>query len=130
MTAEDARQLVKTLTQATSEPTLDDDTIGVLVTRSALADRAGREPFAEDWIETYDVNAAARDGWLLKAAKAASTSNVRLGDLSVSSGEQHGGCIRMANEFAKRIQRAAVLGRSPVPVPLTLPPYALTEVFQ
>ena len=63
---------LKALTAWDSEPVLTEDDLAQALAAAALTDAAGLEPLNEEWSPTYDLNAAAAQGWLLKAAKAAS----------------------------------------------------------
>lgn len=51
-------------------PTLADGEIDELLVQSSLADPSGLAPLHEEWTPTYDLNAAAAAGWLIKAGRA------------------------------------------------------------
>lgn len=62
---------LKQLTAWDAEPTLTEDELTELLAATALEDAAGLAPLHEEWTPTYDLNAAASQGWLIKAARAA-----------------------------------------------------------
>lgn len=51
---------------------LTEDELTELLAAAALVDANGLAPLNEEWTPTYDLNAAASQGWLIKAARAAS----------------------------------------------------------
>jgi len=53
------------------EPVLSEDDLGELLAAVALQDANGLAPLNEEWTPTYDLNAAAVAGWLIKAGRAA-----------------------------------------------------------
>lgn len=71
MTAEEARLRLIAMTAAKREPELDEDTIDELLELATRADASGRVPTDEDWTPTFDLNAAAAEGWDRKAGLAA-----------------------------------------------------------
>lgn len=53
-----------------------------------------------DWNgELWDLTAAARDGWLLKASKASLTSDVVRGELEIKSSQLFDHCIAMSQKY-------------------------------
>lgn len=62
---------LKQLTAWDAEPALTEDELNELLAATALEDAAGLAPLNEEWTPTYDLNAAASQGWLIKAARAA-----------------------------------------------------------
>lgn len=49
----------------------DDTLLTRLIETHAVMDNEGRDPDHDDWVATYDLNAAASDIWTEKAAKVA-----------------------------------------------------------
>lgn len=47
----------------------------------------------------WDIQAAARAGWLLKASKASPTSDWQAGEMSIKSSQLFTHCLEMANRF-------------------------------
>jgi hypothetical protein len=66
---------LKQLTAWDAEPTLTETELEDVLTGVALEDPQGLAPLHEEWTPTYDINAAAAQAWLLKAAKAASLTD-------------------------------------------------------
>ena len=67
---ETPKDKLKRLTAYDIEPKLfEEDLDGILAT-VAMADKNGLAPTDEEWEPTYDLNAAAAAGWLVKAARA------------------------------------------------------------
>ena len=95
---ETPKEKLKKLTAWTTEPQLSDLEIDELLAQSSLADKAGNPPASEDWIPTYDVNAAAAAGWLIKAGRAASTTETAPDSVNVTS-RVFANCLRMARIF-------------------------------
>ena len=66
---------LKQLTAWDAEPTLTEDELTGLLDASALEDANGLAPLNEEWTPTYDLNSAAAQAWLIKAARAAATTD-------------------------------------------------------
>ncbi len=64
---------LKQLTAWDIEPELTEYDLGELLAAAALEDAAGLAPLNEEWTPTYDLNAAAAHGWLIKSGRAAAT---------------------------------------------------------
>lgn len=66
---------LKQLTAWDAEPALTEDDLDELLVGASLMDANGLAPLNEEWTPTYDLNAAAAQGWLIKAARAASLTD-------------------------------------------------------
>ncbi len=66
---------LKQLTAWDTEPALTEDDLDELLAATSLMDANGLAPLNEEWTPTYDLNAAAAQGWLIKAARAASLTD-------------------------------------------------------
>lgn len=75
MSEEDLVDLLERLTDASSDPALAEADLDDLVGVAARADEDGNYRGDDDWTPTWDVNAAAAEGWLRKAGKAAKNFN-------------------------------------------------------
>ena len=105
---ESAKEKLKKLTAWTTEPALTDVEIDELLAASGLADAEGNAPSSEDWTPTYDINAAAAEGWLIKAGRAASTTETEPDSLQVTS-RVFENCVRLARLYStKRAASARV----------------------
>lgn len=98
---ESAKDRLKKLTASSSEPALTDAEIEELLAANPVVDREGYGPESESWTPTYDVNAAAVEGWTIKAARAASTTEMDPDSLSVTS-KVFENCIRMARFYSRK----------------------------
>ena len=96
---------LKKLTASDTEPALTEDELGELLSDSSLEDREGRAPADEDWTPTYDLNAAAASAWLIKAARASSTTETDPDSLHVTS-KVFDNCRRMAAIFSSKGNRS------------------------
>lgn len=71
MQPSDAYQAILRMVQADQEPVLLDADIQALVSYARRADAFGLPPSDAAWTPTYDLNAAAAEGWRWKAGSAA-----------------------------------------------------------
>jgi hypothetical protein len=69
--AEVVDRLVR-LIDAETDPALSDDDMDDLLSIAARPDTSGRTRADDNWEPTWDLNAAAAEGWLRKASKAVS----------------------------------------------------------
>ena len=98
---ESAKEKLKKLTAWTTEPVLTDVEIDELLATSGLADAERNAPSSEDWTPTYDVNGAAAEGWLIKAGRAASTTETEPDSVQVTS-RVFENCVRMARLYSSK----------------------------
>ena len=98
---ESAKEKLKKLTASGDEPSLTDAEIDELLAASGIADAEGNGPASEGWTPTYDTNSAAAEGWMIKAARSASTTETDPDSLAVTS-RVFENCIRMAKHFSAK----------------------------
>ena len=67
----DSIDKLKQLTAWEAEPVLTEDDLSELLNAASLEDANGLAPLNEEWTPTYDLNAAAVAGWLIKAGRSA-----------------------------------------------------------
>lgn len=79
-------------------PTLTLTELDELLAAAALADKAGLAPPDPLWTPTYDLNAAAASGWLIKAGRASNTTETDPNSFYVTS-KIFDNCCRMASIF-------------------------------
>ena len=101
---ETPKEKLMKLTAWTTEPVLSETEIDELLAQSGVADKEGNGPASEDWIPTYDLNAAASSGWLIKAGRAAATTETEPDSVNVTS-RVFANCLRMARIYS--VKRAA-----------------------
>lgn len=92
---------LKRMTAWNAEPALTEIEIGELLAGAQVADENGASPQNDDWVPTYDLNSAAASGWLIKAARAANTTETEPESLSVSS-KIFDNCLKMARIYSRR----------------------------
>lgn len=90
---------LRTLTAADGVPKLTDDEIDRLLAKYAIADSDGLTPDDEDWVPTYNMRAAAREGWKLKMAKAAELTSTDLDGDRMSANQIFQHCREMLRQF-------------------------------
>lgn len=66
----DVRLLIARMTDASTDPQLSSEDLDDLIGVAARADEDGLYRGDDGWTETWDVNAAAAEGWRRKAARA------------------------------------------------------------
>lgn len=94
----DAIDKLKQLTAWDIEPTLTEDDLDELLAVAALEDADGLTPINEEWTPTYDLNTAAAQGWLIKAARAAAT--VETPEAGMVTSKVFDNCRAMARIYA------------------------------
>ena len=83
-------------------PELADGEIDELLIQFGLADSGGLGPIEEDWIPTYDLNAAAAAGWLIKAGRASELVEVDPPGSGLFSSKVFDNCRAMARIYAAK----------------------------
>jgi len=91
---------LKQLTAWDAVPELTEDDLEECLAGVALEDFNGFAPVNEEWTPTYDLNAAAAQAWLIKAARAAAT--VDEPTAGVVTSKVFDNCRTMAKMFADR----------------------------
>lgn len=110
-TPQDALATLTRLTAASTDPeaTLDPDELQDLLDAAQRRDSAGRPVDDPGWQPTWNLDAAAAEGWQAKAglvATSASTVNVE-GDRGPDS-FKYLNCVRQADHYARRAARASI----------------------
>jgi hypothetical protein len=88
-------------TQAASEPVLTEQELDDLLSMYALEDADGLAPDEVGWSGTWDMAAASRKGWLLKAGKVVSDVTYQADGASYSQSDMHAHCMAMAQSFGQ-----------------------------
>jgi hypothetical protein len=100
----DAKARLARMCAAAKEPTLTDGDLDDLVEIARRIDIDGLAPTDPDWTPTYDLDAAAVEGWQWKAAKAVGLSATAPGEEPRFNFTQRE-CLAMADRY--RRNRAA-----------------------
>ena len=95
---------LKLITAWETEPALTEDEVEDLLESAGIADADGFGPNDEEWTPTYDLNKAAADAWLIKAARAAATFEVDPPESGIVTSKVFDNCRRMASIYiGKRV---------------------------
>lgn len=89
--------------QPTVTPTLTNGELAILLTDSKRNDVDGLEPDDAGWTPTWNLRAAAADGWMLKAAKAAADYDVEAGSVKANRTGVYEMCMRMADKYRRAV---------------------------
>jgi hypothetical protein len=93
---------LKLITAWTDDPALSEDELEDVLAESALPDEEGKHREEEGWAPTYDINLAARDAWLIKAARAAALVEVDPPESGIVTSRIFDNCRRMARLYSAR----------------------------
>ncbi|MBK8305438.1 MAG: hypothetical protein WBC19_13410 [Pyrinomonadaceae bacterium] len=91
---------LKQLTAWDIEPTLTEDDLDELLAVAALKDADGLTPEEAEWTPTYDLNTAAAQAWLIKAARAAAM--VDTPEAGMVTSKVFDNCRAMARIYASK----------------------------
>ncbi|MFM9904817.1 MAG: hypothetical protein ACKVQJ_09630 [Pyrinomonadaceae bacterium] len=91
---------LKQMTAWEIEPALTEADLDELLAASALQDANGLAPLNEEWTPTYDLNAAAGRGWLIKAGRASSLVEVDPPGSGIVTAKVFENCRAMARLYA------------------------------
>lgn len=108
MDAATARARLERMTAASYHPKLDAAEVAELVVIAARADAVGHAPDHADWTPTYDLNAAAAEGWRWKAAKVAGNYDFGADGASFSRAQVAKECREQVALYAKRARSAGI----------------------
>lgn len=89
-------------TAATSRPVLSPATLERILDQWACADAEGRVPSDSGWVGTWDLNAAAAEGWRIKGGKVAGDFNFSADGASYSKADVLAHCLEMETKYASR----------------------------
>jgi len=93
---------LKLITAWEDDPALTEDELEDMLASAALPDDDGKTPESEGWSPTYDINAAARDAWLIKAARTAALVEIDPPESGIVTSKVFDNCRRMARLYADR----------------------------
>jgi len=99
---ETALEKLKKITAWESDPALTEDELEDLLEAAGLTDGEGFAPSHEDWTPTYDINKAAAEAWLIKAARAASLVEVDPPESGIVTSKVFDNCRQMARIYSSR----------------------------
>jgi len=102
-----ALEQLKNITAWESDPAITEDELEDLLEAAAMPDGTGKTPETEGWSPTYDINRAASEAWLIKAARAAALVEVDPPGSGIVTSKVFDNCRQMARLYASR--RSATL---------------------
>lgn len=85
---------------ATSRPVLAAASVEALLDAYPMPDADGRAPTDAGWVGTWDLNAAAAEGWRMKAGKVAGDFNFSADNASYSKADVLAHCLEMQTRYA------------------------------
>lgn len=100
MDREVALVLLSEKVAATSRPVLPEATVAALLDAYPMPDSEGRAPVDAAWVGTWDLNAAAAEGWRMKAGKVAGDFNFSADNASYSKADVLAHCLEMETKYA------------------------------
>ncbi|MGH9945565.1 MAG: hypothetical protein ACRD6X_00010 [Pyrinomonadaceae bacterium] len=98
---------LKKITAWETEPALTEDELEDLLEAAAMPDGNGELPASLDWTPTYDMNKAASDAWLIKAARASALVEVDPPGSGVFTSRVFDNCRTMARIYSARRRATA-----------------------
>ncbi len=93
---------LKRMTAWASEPVLTEDELTATLATFAREDLSGLAPVNEEWTPTYDLNAAAAQAWLIKAARASTLTEVDPPGSGIVSSKIFDNCRAMARIYGAK----------------------------
>lgn len=87
-----------------SEPTLSEAELGATLDAFSREDINGFAPINEEWTPTYDINAAAGQAWLIKAARASTLTEVDPPGSGIVTSKIFDNCRAMARIYGAKRQ--------------------------
>lgn len=103
ITRAQAKQRLERMTAASCEPVLSDDHIEDLIDMAKRPDQYGVAPSNSSWTPTFELNAGAAEGWRLKAALSAVSTDFTVDGASYSESQIFKHCEKMAAYYEARI---------------------------
>ena len=87
-----------------SEPTMTEDELNATLAAFARVDPGGLAPVNTDWEPTYDLNAAAAQAWLIKAARASTLTEIAPAGSGIVTSKIFDNCRTMARLYGAKRQ--------------------------
>jgi hypothetical protein len=86
-----------------AEPTLSESEVFALLDRARRADSTGLAFSDSGWTPTWDLNAAAAEGWRRKAGKVAGSFSFSTDGQSFNRSDMVKACLDMARTYSNRV---------------------------
>ena len=97
-----ALEKLKNMTAWESDPALSEDELEDLLAEAAIPDGEGIVPEGEGWEPTHDINRAASEAWLIKAARVAELVEVDPPGSGIVTSKIFDNCRAMARLYSAR----------------------------
>lgn len=94
------------MTSAESEPMLSDEDLSQLLELFGVPDTLDRPPSDLNWVPTYDLNAAAAEGWRWKAARASEMTAIDLDGTKLSAEQLFSHCEKMVFLYGRKVKQS------------------------
>lgn len=104
----DARALLERKVAHDQVPLLDEQDIDSLIALAKRPDSAGRLPSDAQWVPTWDLDAAAYEGWMWKAGRSAPDYSFTIEDETSHQNQVHQACLAKVREYADKLRRSGV----------------------
>ena len=102
MTLGEATIEMTSMCAAEEFPQLSPDEISRVISNASRRDEYGLLPYSSGWTPTYDLDAAAADGWRIKAAKWAGRIDISESGERMSRSQGHKMAMEMVKMYAGR----------------------------
>lgn len=86
--------------QPASDPVLSGDELDTILDLYALADAQGLAPYEDGWLGLWDIRAASRKAWQVKAAKVVADVDYDVDGAKYTQSQLHAHCLAQADLFA------------------------------
>lgn len=93
---------LKRMTAWEIDPALSEDDLNAALDTAPLPDLNGNSPADEEWQPTYDLNSAAAEAWLIKAARASALVEVGPPESGLTTSRVFDNCRQMARYYRSR----------------------------
>jgi hypothetical protein len=97
-----ARVVLSNYVAASARPVLSADDLDALLDLYQTPDADGRLVSDDGWVPTWDLNAAAAEGWRWKAGRVAGDFNFSADNASYSKESTMAHCLAMATQYAAK----------------------------
>ena len=109
-----ARTRLESMVASGTDPVLTTAQVDDLLALAKRVDAYGVAPSDASWVPTYDLNAAAAEGWRWKAAAAAARVDVSEGGDQLSRSQTAAACLEMAERYDARTLGSLRMTATPV----------------
>jgi hypothetical protein len=111
----DIRRLLELKVDADVEPELSSEDIDLLLSLARRPDEDGKVCTEEGWVETFDLDAAAAEGWRIKAGRASSRFSFAEDGQHFDRAQVFAHCVAQAEQYARKGMGAIPVGPGTAP---------------